>query len=664
MSKVTITLSALLNSSFTDVFSKAKGYIKGFKDSINSSMFSTLGAAQMAGNAIGYVKNTLSAVMQEAKQFEKTGIKFGVDPSEVAKLGKLAEETMTPLKSLYKGFNQLKGAAAEALSNPKSEMGEAFKQLGISAAQLRSGLAEPKVLMGQVSDAINKISDDAERQSAITAIFKANGYALAGVLELTAEEQRNLLAGHSTMSDTVIAQNAAMEDTWSRMWDAIKTGMGILGLVLNPIVQILSILINVVTALATLLGGALYVTLINIGGLFISLLGVIAYIISAVVKLIGVFGKFLGLGDGLDEFSNKMLEFSENMIKGGVGGSLDMSKKVGDGMNEAIQGDIQDIKRAGGHIGAGYGSQQAKKSREGGGGKFEDPAEKQKKIDEANKAQVEAQKKAAEAQKEERDALLEMTKMRLKAQMEAKGASETEIENALLLKDIEYTRNKWYAATGAEKVKHANDIAKLELQIVENNKKAKLKAEEEIRKKRTEYMKEQMSLVTSIEDVGKQLKIQAMEQAGMSETEIKKAQFDDELAKAEKLDAEYKAMLAARGGVEDKDTLAMKKEVVDQQGKVVLAAGEMQLAGRASVGVNADTMRKIGGGGTAIESGGNGAIELSKKQLASIDAMKENIAKLVAIVEKRGLPVSERGREIATNALIEQGLGSDNKPTK
>jgi len=664
MSKVTITLSALLNSSFTDVFSKAKGYIKQFKDSINSSMFSTLGAAQMAGNAIGYVKNTLAAVMQEAKQFEKTGIKFGVDPSEIAKLGKLAEETMTPLKSLYKGFNQLKGAAADALSNPKSEMADAFKQLGISAAQLRSGLAEPKVLMGQVSDAINKISDDAQRQEAIMAIFKANGYALAGVLELTSEEQKKLVEGHTTMGDTVIAQNAAMEDTWGRMWDAIKTGMGVLGLVLNPIVQILSILINIVTALVTLFGGALYVTLVNIGGVFISLLGIVAYLISGVVKLIGVFGKFLGLGDGMDKFADQMMEFSENMIKGGVQGAISMTKKVGDGMNSAIQGDISDIKRAGGHIGAGYGSPTAKKAKDGGGGTFEDPAAKQKKIDEANKAQAEANKAAAEAMKEERDALNEMAKMRLKAQMEAKGASETEIENALILKDIDLLRNKMYSASSLDKVKHANDIAKLELQIIDNNKKAKLKAEDEVRKKRTEFMKEQMSLVESIEDVGKQLKIQGMKQAGMSESQIKKAQFDEELDKAEKLDAEYKALLASRGGKEDADTLALKKEAVDQQGKVVLAAGDMNLANKASVGVAADSMRKIGGGGVAVGTGGNNAIELSKKQLSSINSMKENIAKLVTIVEQRGLPVSQRGRDIANKTLIEQGLGSDNKPSK
>lgn len=572
---------------------------------------------------------------------------------------------MTPLKALYKGFNQLRGAAAEALSNPKSDMKDAFDQLGISAVQLRNGLSEPKVLMGQISDAINKISDDAQRQQAIMAIFKANGYALAGVLELTSEEQKELLEGHSTMGDLVIAQNAAMEDSWGRMWDAIKTGLGLLGLVLNPIVQVLSILLNVLQSLVVMTSGVLYSALVLVGGAFISIIGAVGWLIGGILKLIGVFGKWLGLGKGLDEFSDQMMQFSENMIKGGIEGAGAMAKKTMIGVSKAVDGDAKDIARAAGNLTAGYGD--PKKRLGGGGGgtaKFEDPSEKQKKIDEANKAKADSDKAAAEAMKNEREYRLEMEKIKLRAAMEAKGASETEIENALILKDIALLRRKMWASANEDAIKHANDIAKLELQIVENNKKAKLKAEDEVRKKRTEYMNEQMSLVASIEDVGKMLKIQGMKQAGMSETQIKKAQFDEELDKAEKLDAEYKAMLAARGGVEDKDTLAMRKEVVDQQGKVVLAAGDMQLANKASVGVAADTMRKIGGGGTAISTGGNGAIDISKKQLSSINSMKENIAKLVSIVEKRGLPVSERGREIATTALIERGLGSDNKPKK
>lgn len=568
---------------------------------------------------------------------------------------------MTPLRALYKGMNQLKSAAADALANPSGNTANAFKQLGINAAQLRAGLVDPNTLLGEVSDKLNEIGDDAQRQTASTEIFKANAFALAGLLELTSEEQKKLLTGHSVMSSVVIAQNAAMEDTWGRFWDAIKVGMGVLGLVLNPIIQAMSILLNIISILAIAVGGGLYSALVLVGGVIIAIVGGIGYLIGGIIKAIGWLGKFMGLGDGLEKFGDDWMNMSKVIMEGGLSGSVKKAKSTMKAGSDAMLGDVDDIKRAGGNMVAGYGSASQRTRREGTR-TFKDPAEEQKKIDEANKAQAEALKARGEAIKNERDSLNELAKIRLKAAMEAQGASEVEITNALLRKDIELARNKLYAATGNDALKYGNEIRKLELQIVENVKKAKLAADEAVRKKRMEHLQAEVSLIDTLNDIGSQLKIQGMKKAGASESQIANAQFQDELDKAEKLDAEYKAALAARGGKEDATTTKMRDEAVAQQGKVVLAAGEAQLKGRGSIGVMADTMRKIGGGGSAISTGGNTGLDLTKKQLEKVTSMDENIRKLVEIASKTGVAVGQTAREDQIAKMAGNGLGSDNKP--
>lgn len=663
MSQVTITLSALLNSNFTTVFSKAKDYIKQFKDSINSSLFATMGAAQMAGKAIGYVTGTMQQVMAEAKQFEKTGIKFGVDPSEVAKLGKMAEETMTPVRALYKGLNQLKAGASEALSNPKSEMRAAFDQLGISVADLENGLRNPNELLGLVSDKLNNISDDAQRQQAIMEIFKANGFALAGVLEMSGEEQRKLLEGHTTMAGSVIAQNAAMEDTWDRFTDVLKNTVAMFGLVLNPVIQILSILINAVSFLTKVLGGGLWAALEVVGGALISIVGVVGLVIGGFLALGGLVAKVLGMGDGAMNFAKQWLNASKAMTEGGIAGGMAGAKKTLDATQRGMLEDVNDIKRSGKNIVAGYGDD-PKKKREGTGTfKSQDQIKAEKEAAEAAKKKREEEEKEARIQaakdKSKYDEINhQKALLKLRREMQDAGKDEFDIKQAEL--NLELQRQ--YAIIGStsgteaaqavlEKDKILAKIHENEMKRIEERKKAEVKA-------RLDTLKAGLTFMETVEDIGAKMKEDGMRRAGKSEREIKSAQFADELDKAERMRSEYEAALAKNGGKENATTLAMRNELVQQENKVVGLAREGQ---QSNLGVMADSMRRIGGGGTAISTGSNSALDISKKQLDKVTKMEENIAKLVELVAKSGLAVTKTGREVQIEAMA---LGSDNKPTK
>jgi len=663
MSQVTITLSALLNSNFTQTFSKAKGYIKQFKDSINSSLFATMGAAQMAGKAIGYVTGSLQQVMAEAKQFEKTGIKFGVDPSEVAKLGKMAEETMTPVRSLYKGLNQLKAGASQALQDPKGDMGKAFEQLGISVADLKGGLVDPIQLLGKVSDAFNQIGDDAQRQQAIMEIFKANGFALAGVLEMTSNEQKELLSGHTTMSDAVIGQNAAMEDTWGRFMDVLKNTIAMFGLVLNPLMQILAILLNVISLLVKALGGTLFAALEVVGGAIISIIGAVGLLIGGILKLGGMFAKFLGLGDGFEKFADGWLDMAANITKGGIAGGLAGAKKTMDATQRGMLEDVDDIKRSGSNIGAGYGSNKKGKSEGNRGFKSSDQLKAEKEAAEAAKkaredADKEARIQAAKDQGKYDEINHQKALLKLRREMQDAGKDEYDIEKALLEMEVrrQYaiigsTSGTEAAAAILEKDKLLAKIHENEKKRIEERKKAEIKA-------RHDTYKAGLTFMETIEDIGGKLKEEGMRRAGKSEREIKSSQFADELDKAERMRAEYQAALAKNGGKENETTYTMRNELAQQENKVIGLAREGQ---QSNLGVMADSMRRIGGGGTAISTGNNSALDISKKQLDKVTKMEEGIQKLVEIVSKSGLAATQVGREKQIEALA---LGSDNKPTK
>lgn len=663
MSQVTITLSALLNSNFSTVFGKAKNYIKQFKDSINSSMFATLGAAQMAGKAIGYVSGTLQQVMQEAKQFEKTGIKFGVNPSEVAKLGKMAEETMTPVRSLYKGLNQLKAGAAEALANPKGDLADAFTQLGVSATQLEAGIRNPTELLGVLSDKLNGISDDGERQQAVMEIFKANGFALAGVLEMTSEQQRELLEGHTTMSDAVIGQNAAMEDTFGRFWDVVKNAFAMLGLIFNPLIQILSILINLISLVTKALVGGVFAALQVVGGALITVVGAVGMLIGGFLALGGLVAKVLGFGDGAMDFAKSWLNASKAITEGGISGGLAGAKSTMDATNRGMREDVDDIKRSGRAMAAGYGDD-PKKKREGDL-KFKS-AERKKEEKEA----VEAAKKKRE--EEEREAKIQQAKdkqkydeinharelLRLRRSMVDAGADEHDIKKAELQLELERQRKVATSTSGTESAEAFLEIDKirakmhdLELKRIEDRKKKEIEARREIAKSGLTFME-------TVEELGVKMKEEGMRRAGKSEGEIKKAQFADELDKAEKMRKEYDAAVKAAGGKDTAETIKMRTELVSQEGKVVGLAREGQ---QSNLGVMADAMRRIGGGGTAISTGNNSALELSKKQLDKVTSMEENIRKLVELVGRSGLATTQTGREMQVEAMA---LGSDNKPSK
>jgi len=224
MSDVTVSIGGKLEASFNSMFAKAGSYMNSFKNSINSQLLSTLGAAQLASKAIGSITSSMSQLSSNSKMFTNLGAQFGMKPEEVAKLNKVANESGVSQRNLIKGFQTLKMKAIEALSDPASDAGKYFARLGISVEQLKEGVKDVNAVsfFGQWSDKINQIGDDAQNTSAIVDGLGANGMRMSSMIEMGSEEQKKALDGAFTANDIQIGQAKSLHDWWEKIKDMLS----------------------------------------------------------------------------------------------------------------------------------------------------------------------------------------------------------------------------------------------------------------------------------------------------------------------------------------------------------------------------------------------------------------------------------------------------------
>lgn len=670
MNPITILLRAVQHSSVGAVFGKAGGYIQQFRSQINSSLMSTISAAAMAQKAIGMVTSEMSKVTGEAKKFQQQGARLGVAPEEVAKLNKLSEETGASFKSISKGMNQVKGVAAEALADPTSEAAQTMKQLGISTAQLENGLKNPQVLFGQVADSLNDIGDEGQKMEAMSAIYKTNAQQLAGVIDLGSEGIKGLTEGNSIQAGMMIRHNAAMKDSWEKFWDAISVGFASLGVVLNPVVQVIRMLLNVLSMVVKVLGGAVWAA-------FEAILGGILWILGKSIEGWGMLGKAIGgvikhipglgaAGEALEAVGEGSLEWGKNIQAGGVamfGAAGDTLKAVGRGVVE----DAGDIKDAFMDTGAG---EYFKDGKRKGGGDNKTYVAPKTKAEQDKSAELKRKREEALDDLKREGEIVDVNERKKADALATLKASEDELQRlkdeavakatkgGKTLTDIE--RQQLMLATEASDAYLEADTKRLQakkgLLAVEREiaKEAEKKAEELAKKEKQRQdavAKEKSKTMGVFQTVADQIRERGMKAEGKTDAQMKAAKFKDQYELYERQKKEYADYVASVGGEENaRNTVTgqqMRGELGKSMGNVLASESDMNQAAMASKLVKADNMAKIGGGGAVASSNAGGIVALTKEQLAETKLIREAIVKMAE---------RDRASQSSFDTLREKGL--------
>lgn len=624
-SNISITLKGVEDPSVQSLFGKAKTYVSQFKDSINSSLLNTLGAARLASMAIGQVSGMMSQVTHEAKKFQQVGARLGIDPSEVSKIAKVAEETGTSQRAILKGYNQLKKMASEALLDPTGKQMQVFKQLGIGADQLTAGLQNPTALMGDVSDRLNEIGDDSQKLSATQDIFKANGFAMSAFVDLGKKGQQEIIDGTTTMGDVEVASNAAMLQTWERAWDSIKGGFSKLGIVLNPIVQTFSVIVNLVTMLATLLGSSVLQIVIGVGVVLTDIVLTVGAFLGRIIQAVGWIAKLIGMGDELEKFGEGFAEGANKLQEKADNGAQKVFGDINDKAYEMITGDAEDIGRA-----VKLGTLQTANNT---------PVDESRTYDSGGETPADV--KALAKSKSD------MANEQLRNSALLNGVGKDEMES--LQRNLEMQRLLAEAVTIKDKKSQQyldNQLARLKLE----NDGLAIKAQHELeameradaeqkadQKKALDRVKEKSEIERVILEMAEKAKYRAMKTGGATEIAIKNAQLADELDKFEAMKKEEQDFL--KNPKYNEETYnAMIKEMLAQAGKIqdIGASIEESSKPQNAKGLFADSMRKIGGGGAIASGAVTNPVEIAKKSLIQMHSIAKSVASLDAKVKAGG----------------------------
>lgn len=643
---ITVTVTGQTTPQFTGMFDKAKDYIKNFRSTINTNLLNTMGAATMAAKAIGYVTSTMREVTAEAKKFEQQSARLGVAPEEIAKLNKLSEESGVPFRAITKGLNQVKKSAAEALIDPNSKMADVFKQLGIDAGSLAEASQNPMKVFGQISDAINEIGDDSEQLKALEAVFKQNGFMLKGMVEMGSEGQRKLVEGNTTMGALTIAQNAEMKDAWEKFWDVIKNGFAMFGIVLNPIVQSLRILLNVIQAMVQALWLVINAVKNLIGSNITIFLATIALAIAGIVKLVGYLVKGLGyltFSSDLKQFGDDMVGFADNLANSSISVAGDALKGQLDDLNDTatktatrIGGDLEDMNEAATAMAKGYGKAETKEEGERRFKAEQDIAEAKKKYNEEvlKGAMIGASDidKRRQAEKELVEIMKESWKFKTKAQQ---GTTE---------------HYEWLTRQQA-KINELEAIARAQRESDQKAREAREKAADDYEKRTRDeaIAKEQaasearFNMNKAFEDIADKMKEDNMRKNGATENEIKLSQLDKETNRLEKMQKDINQFLNGRSledamRIDPETTTKMMTEFAGQISKVKGISGGLMSA-NATTDI-ADDARKRGMGGQVVS---NVASSIPKAQLDKLT----NIDKSTAILAARLLGITGTESSVA-----------------
>ena len=682
MNPITILLRAVQHSSVGAVFGKAGGYIQQFRSQINSSLMSTISAAAMAQKAIGMVTSEMSKVTGEAKKFSQQGARLGIDPAEVAKLNKLSDETGTSTRAIFKGFNQIKGVAAAALADPTSEAAQTMKQLGISTQDLENGMKNPTALFGKVSDSLNNIGDEGQKMEAMTELFKGNAAQLAGIIDAGSEGQKKLMEGNSVQTGLMIEQNTAMKDAWEKFWDAISVGFASLGVVLNPIVQILKIILNLISVFVKIIGGGVWAAFEAILGGILWVLGksvegwgMLAKAIGGVIKWIPGLGK---AGEAMEAVGEGTLQWGENIKAGGVAMFKEAGKTL-EATGRGVMEDGRDMVDGFKDIGAGYGS--GGKTGKAETGTFTAPKTKaeQDKSAELKKKREEAladlkregevvdanERKKADAQAAVTSAEQELQKLKDDAikKATAGGKTITDIERQQIMLATE--ASDAYLEADTRRLQAKKGLLAVEREIANEAKKAAEELAKREKQKADTLAKEKSKTMSVFASVADQIRERGMKAEGKTDAQIKAAKFKDQYDLYERQKKEYADYVASVGGEENaRNTVVgqqMRAAMGNTMGGLLASESEMNQAAMGSKMVKADNMAKIGGGGAVATSNSGSILSLTKEQLTELKLIKEGIVKM-AEREKSATSSFDFLREKGAMGATVASLQSDNSP--
>ena len=616
------------------MFDKAKEYIKNFRQTINTNLLNTMGAAAMASKAIGYVTSTMREVTAEAKKFEQQSARLGVAPEEIAKLNKLSNDAGVPFKTITKGLNQVKAAASEALIDPSSDIAQTFEKLGIDATTLAQAGKDPMMVFGQISDALNAIGDDGQQMQAIDDVFKANGLMLKGLIEMGSSGIKKNYEDAISMTPLMIAQNSAMEDAWGKFWEVLKNGFTYFAVVLNPIIQAVRIMLNglqmcvqvvwlLVNAFKNLIGANLAIMFGSIG---VSI-GICVSAIGAFIKALG----YLTFSDTLKEFGDDALSLGKSLTNASVQmagdalkGQLDDLKDTYAKTGQRIGGDVRDVFTSMSAMGKGYGKTETAEEQNKRYAEEAKIAEAKKKFtDEAEKGALIGASDIVKRMQLEKE-LLEIKKEGWK--FEKQGQKGT-VEHYAYLQRQQAKLNEIHAINQAQQ--RENDKAReAREKAADDEEKASrqraIQAEQEDARNR-------YSMNTAFESLAEKMKEQRMRESGATEGEIKLAQLDKETKKLETMQADIDKFLNGRS-LEDAmkfdpaNTTKIMNEFAGQLGKVQ-GIGIGLMGGKTSVDT-ADEARRRGMGGQVSTVVSSSAIP--KAQLEKLTKIETNTGVLAS----------------------------------
>jgi hypothetical protein len=683
MNPITILLRAVQHSSVGAVFSKAGGYIQQFRSQINSSLMSTISAAAMAQKAIGMVTSEMSKVTGEAKKFQQQGARLGIDPAEVAKLNKLSDETGTSTRAIFKGFNQIKGVAAQALADPTSEAAQTMKQLGISTQDLENGLKNPTALFGKVSDSLNNIGDEGQKMEAMTALFKANAAQLAGIVDAGAEGQKKLMDGNSVQTGLMIGQNAAMKDAWEKFWDAISVGFASLGVVLNPVVQIIRVLLNILSMVVKVIGGGAFAA-------FEAILGGILWTLGKSVEGWGMLGKAIGgvikhipglgkAGEAMESVGEGTLEWGKNIQAGGVAMFMEAGKTL-KATGKGIVEDAVDIKDSVVAIGDGYGD--GNKGGKSESGTYVAPKTK---AEQDKTAELKRKREEALADLKREGEIVDANERKKADALAAFKASENELQRlkdeavkkatagGKTLTDIEYQQlmlateaTDAYLEADTARLNAKKGLLAVEREIANEAKKAAEELAKKEKARADSVAKEKSKTMGVFQSVADQIRERGMKAEGKSDAQIKAAKFKDTYDLYERQKKEYADYVASVGGEANaRNTVTgqqMRGELGKTMGNVLTSESEMNQAAMGSKLVKADNMAKIGGGGAVASSNAGGIVALTKEQLAETKLIREAIVKMAERDRASQSSFDTLREKGLTGATAAAALESDNSP--
>lgn len=188
-----------------------------------STVFKGLG---VAGGALG-IAGVVSEAISLGDELQKGAQRAGIAAGEFSKLAAAAKQTDVDMSVLSKGIKELQVSLSKAASGSKTDA-ETFAKLGLNIDSIKA--ADASKQLGMVADALQRVSDPADRTRLGTELLGKAYLDLVPLLDEGAEGLRKLIDEQTklgnTFSDKQIKNLADTDDAIKRMkasWSGFAT---------------------------------------------------------------------------------------------------------------------------------------------------------------------------------------------------------------------------------------------------------------------------------------------------------------------------------------------------------------------------------------------------------------------------------------------------------